>query len=105
MCHYIDVKAVTPHQQGEYEVIITKYNDFIGSHKQAHLTATYARITEVLGFEPQEDLCEKVTMQWDFQIGDELFSIWDYKGAKFSAFGNMAVLKELFGAENIQEGY
>ena len=60
---------------------------------------TPEKIEEVLGFGPNvDDDPDKVTMSWGFKIGSERFGIWDYKGSRWSTFGDRTILRRLFEA-------
>lgn len=75
--------------------------DFIASHKTGTLSSSLSKadIDRILGFEANqgESGDGKVTVGWDFKIGDEEFAIWDYKGARWSTYGSSSALTELFG--------
>jgi hypothetical protein len=64
-------------------------------------------ITAILGFKPKkysrDDGDGKVTMQWCFMIGGRQFAIWDYRGSRWSCYGNAQELSALFGADYFQE--
>lgn len=76
--------------------------DHVSSHRTGILTATTVEdISNVLGFQPNvDDDPDKVENSWAFQIGDDEFAIWDWKGShyagQFSTYGNHEVLAKLF---------
>jgi hypothetical protein len=79
-----------------------------GSHRTGHLTATFAQIREKVGFDPNiQDDESKVEASWTFadQHGRQA-SLWCYKMPKdvcrsWSAYGNMDLLRELFGEDAV----
>jgi hypothetical protein len=60
-----------------------------------HLTA--AEITAILGFTPGHGDPQKCTAEWQFSVDGEQCAVWDYRGARWSAFGPPAALRAVFG--------
>ncbi len=70
-----------------------------GTHKTGSLpdTLTEADIEQVLEFAPTiPDYDRKVTRCWFFQVNGNPCGIWDYKGARWSAFDPAGVIPALF---------
>ena len=75
-----------------------------GSHRMFGLSESLTKedIVAVLGFEPNiKDDPEKVKNSWGFRVhlknGDhDRGAIWDYKGSRWSAFGNKEIFELLF---------
>jgi hypothetical protein len=76
---------------------VTNRTEFHSTHKQWSLDPKLAKaqITEILGVKPSKQSCGKVTVQWDFYIDGKIASIWDYHGAKWSAYGPKELLDQL----------
>lgn len=77
---------------------IENCTDFISSHKQHSLDHRLTRLdiqaklgTHVIETQPGD----KVKHQWDFYADGKECSIWDYKGAKWSAYGPIEVFQKL----------
>ena len=75
-----------------------------GSHCQGSLNVSYDRIVEVLGEPNTEDDDSKVTHFWSYTVDGQEVAIWDYKGARWSYYGDRALLERLFGKDVVQPG-
>lgn len=75
-----------------------------GSHRMFGLSSSLTKddIEKVLGFKPNiDDDPDKVTSSWGFRVkfsdGDhDRGAIWDYKGSRWSAFGDRDIFDILF---------
>lgn len=82
----------------------------VGSCYNATVYASYKRIVEVLGFEPNVtdlDDSEKVKASWGFTVDGVRCGIWSYKlkGSpkrckEWSFYGPKEIAEKLFGEEN-----
>ena len=86
------------------QLIITP-NDHILSSKTGSLPSgvTVEQINDALGFEPNyEDDPDKVEFSWGADVYDTVtgesteIAIWDYKGSRWSTYGDPDVLGRLF---------
>lgn len=86
-------------------------SEFRGSHKTGMLSPrrTPEEITEILGIEPERfdpndpDSDGKVTLEWRFTVDGKPCAIWDYKGARWSTWGDGGTLAALF--PDYESGY
>ena len=68
----------------------------------SHLTGTIPdypvdQMTKILGFEPQRGGADgKTKYTWDFTIDGKLCSIWDFKGRRWSCWGDHDALASIF---------
>ena len=77
---------------------------FRSSHKTGSLSPLRDPddITALLGIEPEvtdpkdPDSDGKVTLEWRFTVDGKPCAIWDYKGVRWSTWGDDAVLAPLF---------
>ena len=82
----------------------------VGNGWDCGITATYARIVEVLGFEPNVthlDDPSKVKASWGFTVDGVRCGIWCYKYygntkncTEWSFYGPEKIARKLFGEEN-----
>ena len=79
--------------------------DNAGQHKTGSLPSDLNElyITECLGFEPNiSDDPDKVTASWCANVVDQetgqqyVIGVWDYKGVRWSTFGNQYILERIF---------
>ena len=78
----------------------------IASCRQGSLTnVSYDKIVEVLGEPNVSDDPDKVTYSWAYTVDGQEVAIWDYKGCRWSYYGDTEALKKLFGAENVTHEY
>ena len=77
----------------------------VGSHKTGSLPCDMSpeNISEVLGFEPNiDDDPDKVVYSWGAHVVDQEtnesydIAVWDYKGSRWSTYGNPDVLERIF---------
>ena len=60
-------------------------------------------IESILGFPANcQDDPDKVTHSWGFEVAGVRYGIWDYKGRKFSYFGPIEMMVELFGEAHVR---
>ena len=70
-----------------------------GDYKTGSLSGllSVSMLTNILGFPPNlQGDAEKVTYEWGFNIGEHRCGVWDYKGNRWSTFGNHGALEALF---------
>ncbi len=73
---------------------------YVASSKTGSLSPalTSEDITTLLGVEPIPESSDgKVNHYWQFTVDAEECACWDYKGARWSLFGDPYLLKALFG--------
>ena len=85
-------------------LVITPKDD-VRSHRTGSLPSgvTVEQINDVLGFEPNyQDDPDKVEYSWAASVLDTVtgettdIAIWDYKGSRWSTYGDADVLGRLF---------
>ena len=79
-----------------------------GSHRTGRLdpSVSVADIKAALGFSANiVDDPYKVKQSWGFTIGGEQFGIWDYKGARWSTYGDQDVLESLFPGKVLYDSF
>lgn len=78
-------------------------NDTICGYRQGGISdkVTYETIVERLGPPNVDDDPVKVTCSWGYTVDGKDVAIWDYKGSRWSYYGDTKTLKKLFGAENV----
>lgn len=75
----------------------------IASCRQGSLTnVSYEKIVEVLGEPNMDDDPDKVRYSWGYTVDGQEVAIWDYKGSRWSYYGDHALLKRLFGEEAVR---
>ena len=72
-----------------------------GYRKTGSLPDTYTmpRISTILGLAPIPENAfayGKVSCEWLFTIDDHPCAIWDYKGARWSCFGDASAIRSVF---------
>ena len=77
--------------------VIKARSSFHSTHKQWSLdpSLTKAQITKILGVQPDSGGDGKVKANWDFYANGAPCGIWDYYGAKWSAYGPREVFEAL----------
>ena len=82
------------------KLTITADAQFRSSHKSGSLSPLREpdEITARLGVQPDTDDidADKQTMEWRFIVNGKPCAIWDYKGVRWSCWGDHAALAALF---------
>lgn len=99
----------TPNQKEKPKMSIVPYTEYHPTCRQGRLTSklTAVEITAKLGFEPNLNSPDKpssdgkVTTEWQWKDNDKVYAIWDYKGSRWSYYGNLPYMASIFGSENV----
>ena len=77
--------------------------DISGSYRTGSLPwqLSVAEIVAVLGEPNIADDPDKVDYSWGFTLDGELCGIWDYKGSRWSTFGDNEKIRKLFSIKGV----
>jgi len=79
--------------------IVVEAVEQVGAYRMGSLpwTLTPEAIISVLGEPNVQDDPEKVEHSWGFTLDGELCGIWDYKGSRWSTYGDNEKIQKVLG--------